>query len=82
MIQHLQFWDYTSVSGSREGRYIEFVDQPHGFVVPAVVVAAAYKAPSAPGYNTELSSICLEKFLYPSGKEWEKMFRENVYVRP
>lgn len=82
MIQHLQFWDFTSVSGTRDGRYIEFVDQQHGFVVPAVVENAAYIAPLSPGYNTELSLSCIEKFSYPSGCEWEKMFCENVYARP
>lgn len=82
MIQHLQFWDFTSVSGTKEGRYIEFVDQQHEFESPAVVSNAVYVAPSTPGYNTELKSSCLEKFLYPHGSEWEKMFNENVFARP
>lgn len=83
MIQHLQFWDFTSVSGKKDGRYIEFVDQSsYGFVSPAVVENAAYVAPFSPGFNTELSSSCIEKFLYPSGSEWQKMFNENVYARP
>lgn len=39
MVQHLQFWDYCSVSGSKDGRFIEFVDQQHEhFVSPATVV--------------------------------------------
>lgn len=83
MVQHLQYWDYTSVSGTKEGRYIEFVDQQHDqFVNPAIVENAHYIAPSSPGYCTELTSECLEKFAYPNGSEWQRMFAENIYPRP
>lgn len=83
MVQHLQFWDFASVSASKEGRIIEFVDQQHDqFVSPAVVINAKYIAPSSPGYNTELTSDCIEKFAYPAGSEWQRMFAENIYPRP
>lgn len=83
MVQHLQFWDYTSVSGEKEGRFIEFVDQQHDqFQYPAIVKNAFYIAPSAHGYNTELKHECIEKFVYPSGTEWQRMFAENIYPRP
>ena len=38
MVQHLQFWDYVSLSGTKDGKYIEYVDQQHiHFVTPVVI---------------------------------------------
>lgn len=83
MIQHLQFWDYTSLSGTKEGRYIEFVDQQHyQFCNPALVENAKYIAPSAHGYNTQLTDECLSKFSFPLGSEWQRMFDDGTYPRP
>lgn len=83
MIQHLQFWDYTSVSGTKECRYIEYVDQQHDqFVHPAIVVNAHYIATSSPGYSTELKRQTIEMFAYPSGSEWQRMFNENIFQKP
>lgn len=80
MVQHLQFWDFTSLSGTKQDRFIEFVDQQHEqFVSPAVVEKAQYIPPSTPGYNTELKRECIEKFAYPNGSEWQRMFAENIY---
>lgn len=83
MVQHLQFWDFASVSATKEGRLIEFVDQQHDqFVNPAVVINANYIAPKSPGYNTELTRECIEMFSFPSGSEWQRMFAENIYPKP
>jgi L-fuconate dehydratase len=83
MIQHLQYWDYLSVSGTMEGRFIEFVDQQHEhFVTPATVESAHYIAPKSAGYSTELKPECIEKFNYPTGSEWVRMFAENIYPKP
>lgn len=46
MVQHLQFWDYANLSGTMEGRLIEYVDQQHEhFIDPCDVVNARYMAP-------------------------------------
>lgn len=46
MVQHLQMWDFTSVSGTKTDRYVEYVDQQHEqFVYPTVVKNAHYIAP-------------------------------------
>lgn len=83
MVQHLQFWDYTSVSGTKDDRYIEFVDQQHEhFIDPAIVTNACYMPSTTPGYSTELKLDCVEKFVFPSGSEWQRMFAENIYPRP
>lgn len=39
-------WDYVSLSGTMEGRMIEYVDQQHEqFIDPVVVKNARYMAP-------------------------------------
>jgi L-fuconate dehydratase len=49
-VQHLAMFDYVAVSGSRDGRVIEWVDHLHEhFRDPAVVVGGRYLAPTAPG---------------------------------
>lgn len=46
MVQHLQMWDYVALSGTSEGRLIEYIDQQHEhFVDPVVVKNAKYLAP-------------------------------------
>jgi len=54
-VQHLSMIDYVAVSGTKEGRVIEYVDHLHEhFVEPCVVSNAAYMAPKAPGFSIEM----------------------------
>lgn len=71
MVQHLQMWDYVSLSGSKEGRYIEYVDQQHEqFINPVIMKNAHYMAPEHPGYNTELHQDAILQYEYPHGLYW------------
>ncbi|XP_058054961.1 mitochondrial enolase superfamily member 1-like [Anopheles bellator] len=81
MVQHLQMWDFCSVSCTMEGRMIEFVDQQHDqFVYPALIDKKAYYvAPKAPGYSTELKEEAIAQFAYPDGTEWKRMFDEGIF---
>lgn len=80
MVQHLQMWDYTSLSGTMENRHIEYVDQQHEqFVYPAIVKNAHYAAPNAPGYNTELKVEAVQMYEYPNGTEWQRLFKEGTF---
>jgi len=81
MVQHLQMWDYVSLSGTKYGRYIEYVDQQHDqFISPARVNNNAhYIAPTNAGYSTELKSDAIEMFKYPEGLEWKKLFASGKY---
>lgn len=46
MVQHLQMWDYISLSATKQDRYVEFIDQQHEqFIHPAIVENAHYMAP-------------------------------------
>ncbi|RVE48133.1 hypothetical protein evm_007193 [Chilo suppressalis] len=83
MVQHLQFWEYASVSGTMEDRLIEYVDQQHEhFYDPCVVDNARYRAPKMPGYSTQFLPGTLEKYSYPNGSEWQKMFKEGIFPLP
>lgn len=84
MIQHLQFWDYVSLSGTKAEKYIEYVDQQHEqFVSPAIVKNAHYMAYlSTHGFNTELTEECIKNYVYPTGDKWQQLFNENIFTRP
>ncbi|XP_063698514.1 mitochondrial enolase superfamily member 1-like [Culicoides brevitarsis] len=74
MVQHLQMWDFVSLSGTKENRWIEFVDQQHEhFVEPAIVRKACYMPPTKPGYSTKFKADVIDKFEYPGGSEWQKI---------
>jgi L-fuconate dehydratase len=54
-VQHLSMIDYIAVSGTKEGRVIEYVDHLHEhFVQPCVIRNAAYMPPVGPGFSIEM----------------------------
>ena len=66
-------FDYVSVSGSIEGRVIEFVDHLHEhFVDPVVVAGGRYQTPKKPGYSITMHDDSLRRFEFPGGSEWQK----------
>jgi L-fuconate dehydratase len=70
-VQHLAAFDYLSVSGSLEGRVVEWVDHLHEhFVHPASVVGGHYVLPEAPGYSIEMRESSLADYSYPHGRVW------------
>jgi L-fuconate dehydratase len=70
-VQHLAMFDYVAVSGSRDGRVIEWVDHLHEhFRDPAIVVGGRYLAPTAPGYSIEMLPESLDRFEFPQGAAW------------
>ncbi|GHJ59736.1 l-fuconate dehydratase [Nocardioides sp. OK12] len=55
IVQHLSMFDYVAVSGTTDGRMIEFVDHLHEhFVTPVVIEQGRYRAPLAPGTGAEM----------------------------
>ncbi|XP_032528863.2 mitochondrial enolase superfamily member 1-like [Danaus plexippus] len=83
MVQHLQAWDFVSLSGSMEGRLIEYVDQQHEhFYDPCIVEKARYITPKQPGYSTRFLPETLKKFAYPHGNEWKRMIDEGMFPKP
>ena len=64
-VQHLSMIDYLCISGSKEGRVIEFVDHLHEhFIEPCVIRNAAYMPPQRPGYSIEMKPESLAEYTY------------------
>ena len=62
-VQHLSMIDYLCVSGTRDGRVIEYVDHLHEhFVDPCIIRDAAYMPPTRPGYSIEMKPTSIERY--------------------
>jgi L-fuconate dehydratase len=71
MVQHLSMFDFVAVSGTTDGRRIEWIDHLHEhFTAPARVERGRYLTPSAPGASAELRPESVKEFSYPDGPAW------------
>jgi L-fuconate dehydratase len=71
LVQHLAMFDYVAVSGSLQGRVIEYVDHLHEhFTDPVVVRDGRYRAPATPGFGARMLPGSLARFRFPDGPEW------------
>ncbi|GAB3795940.1 L-fuconate dehydratase [Humibacter antri] len=65
-VQHLSMFDFVAVTGTMDGRMIEYVDHLHEhFATPVVVENGRYVTPTAPGAGTEMLPASLDEF------EWQ-----------
>lgn len=72
-VQHISMFDYIAVSGSLEGRVLEYVDHLHEhFVDPVVVRQGRYRVPTAPGYSITMHDDSLARHLFPDGAAWQE----------
>lgn len=56
-VQHLSMIDYLAVSGTKQGRVIEYVDHLHEhFLDPCVIKGAAYMPPERAGFSIEMKA--------------------------
>ncbi|GAB3841350.1 enolase C-terminal domain-like protein [Dactylosporangium cerinum] len=70
-VQHLSIFDYLRVSGSLDGRMIEYVDHLHEhFTDPVSVVGGRYRLPRRPGYSVTLQPESLRRYTFPDGEAW------------
>jgi L-fuconate dehydratase len=59
------------VSGTMQGRVIEFVDHLHEhFETPVEVRRGRYMAPRAPGYSITIKQASREAYQFPGGAVW------------
>jgi L-fuconate dehydratase len=73
-VQHEAIFDYIAVSGSLEGRVVEFVDHLHEhFVDPCVVRNGHYLVPRAPGTSAAMNAASIQAFSFPNGAIWERI---------
>ena len=71
IVQHLAMFDYVALSGTMDGRVIEWIDHLHEqFVTPAIVADGRYLTPTAPGASTELRPESIAEFSFPNGPAW------------
>ncbi len=64
-VQHLSMIDYVAVSGTKEGRVIEYVDHLHEhFVDPCVIRNAAYMPPAQPGFSIEMKPASIAAYRF------------------
>jgi L-fuconate dehydratase len=71
MVRHLSMFDFVAVSGSQDGRYIEYVDHLHEhFLDPAVVRNGRYVVPTLPGFSAQMHPRSLDEHEYPGGTVW------------
>jgi L-fuconate dehydratase len=62
-VQHLSMIDYLCVSGTKEGRVIEYVDHLHEhFIEPCVIQNAAYMPPKLPGFSIEMKPESIAEY--------------------
>jgi 2-keto-4-pentenoate hydratase len=74
LVQHLAIFDYLCVSGSLDGRMIEYVDHLHEhFLDPVVVSSGRYRVPTRPGYSGEMARASLDRYRFPGGAAWTEI---------
>ena len=72
VVQHLAMFDFVAVSGSMEGRVIEYVDHLHEhFVDPVTIRQGRYLVPEQPGFSSAIKAGSLERFAFPGGAAWQ-----------
>ncbi|NUP40236.1 MAG: L-fuconate dehydratase [Streptomyces sp.] len=82
LVQHLAMFDYVAVSGSLDGRVIEYVPHLHEhFTDPAVVRNGRYLAPSAPGFSARMVPETLADYRYPDGPVWQARAKRQELTR-
>ena len=71
LVQHFSFFDYAAISGSQDGRMIEYVDHLHEhFAEPVRIVNGRYAAPELPGTGAEMLSASRTRWEFPAGAGW------------
>ena len=71
MVQHLAMFDFLAVSGTTDGRMIEYVDHLHEhFVEPALIVDGRYVAPRGSGAGAQIHPSSIAEFRFPDGPQW------------
>ena len=71
MTQHISIFDYVAVSGSLEGRILEYVDHLHEhFIDPVKIVRGHYMVPQVPGYSIEMHADSQNRHVFPTGPVW------------
>lgn len=80
-VQHLSMIDYLAVSGTMDGRVVEYVDHLHEhFIDPCVIRNAAYMPPSMPGFSIEMRPESIASLHHQPGASVERRVSQRVAV--
>ncbi|MCE7992713.1 MAG: L-fuconate dehydratase [Roseivirga sp.] len=81
-VQHLAMIDYICISGTMEGRVVEYVDHLHEhFETPVAISNAAYMVPEESGYSITMKEESMKTYSYPNGTYWsEEKIKVNGQV--
>lgn len=72
-VQHLSLVDHIAISGSHQGRVVEYVDHLHEhFLEPCVIKNGRYMPPTKPGYSIEMKAASMDEHEFPNGKAWKR----------
>ena len=64
-VQHLSMIDYVVISGTKDGRVIEYVDHLHEhFIEPCTIKDAAYMPPVMPGFSIEMKPESIAAYTF------------------
>jgi L-fuconate dehydratase len=75
-VQHLSMFDFIAVTGTMEGRVIEFVDHLHEhFEEPVAMQRGRYMAPAKPGYSITIKPESRRRYRFPDGEIWKSVAR-------
>jgi L-fuconate dehydratase len=81
--QHFSFFDYAAVTGSQEGRFIEYVDHLHEhFAEPVRIERGRYAAPARPGIGAEMLPESRERWTFPTGAGWVEVGDRAAVTAP
>ena len=70
-VQHLSMFDFVAISGTMEGRVIEFVDHLHEhFEEPVTIRRGRYMPPLKPGYSITIKPDSRTRYRFPDGEIW------------
>lgn len=71
VVQHFSFFDYAAITGTQEGRFIEYVDHLHEhFAEPVRITGGRYAAPVLPGTGAEMLTDSRDRWTFPTGEGW------------
>ena len=78
-VQHLSMFDFIAVSGSMDGRVIEYVDHLHEhFEDPVIIRRGRYMPPTTPGYSITIRESSRRAYRFPQGEAWTQVTRSEA----
>jgi L-fuconate dehydratase len=74
VVQHFSFFDYAAITGTQDGRFIEYVEHLHEhFEEPVRISNGRYEAPRLPGIGAQMLAESRTRWTYPDGAGWREI---------